>query len=119
MKNYFSRYAQGYIDQDFTKIEEYFAYPCILTNECGTDLICAAADLERHIAGFLAQLKVGGLAQALPTILHDRLYGQKGRVVSVNWKLKNADGQRLVDANFLYVLIDDEGAWKISLVNLL
>jgi len=119
MQDFFESYAQGYIDQDFARIERHFAYPCMLTNEGGTDLICDAADLEQHIGGFLAQLKEGGLAKAAPTILHDLHHGANNRVISVNWKLSGADGRLLVDTDFLYVLVGGEGNWKISLANLL
>ena len=119
MLDFFETYAQGYVDQDLARIEAHFAYPCMLTNESGTDLICDADDLEQHIGGFLAHLKDNGLVQAVPTILDDKRHGADHRVVAVNWKLSDANGRVFVDADFLYVLVGGEGNWKISLANLI
>ena len=127
MRDFFLNYARGYESQDFAHIEQHFAYPCMLSNESGTDLICDADDLQQHIAGFMTQLKDNGLRKAVPTVLHDQRHGAENRVVSVNWKLIGQSEQPFADFDYLYVLIashntgDDSGdvGWKISLANLI
>jgi len=123
MRDFFLNYARGYETQNFTHIEQHFAYPCMLTNESGTDLVCDADDLEQHIAGFLTLLKDNDLRKAVPTVLHDQHHGPKNRVVSVNWKLLGQSDRPFAEFDFLYVLIGcdgpDQGVWKISLANLI
>jgi len=119
MLDFFTSYAQGYEERDFARIEKHFAYPCMLTNESGTDLICDAEDLRQHVTGFLAMLDDKGLTKATPTVLHDQRHGADNRVVSVNWKLYGADDRPFADLDFLYVLTGGDGAWKVSLANLI
>ncbi|HEY9078626.1 hypothetical protein [Magnetovibrio sp.] len=119
MLEFFNTYARGYIDQNFALIERHFAYPCMLSNESGTDLICDADDLRQHVTGFLAMLQENGLTRAVPTILNDQHHGTDHRVVSVHWDLYGATDQPFAAFDFLYVLIGGEGTWKVSLANLL
>jgi len=119
MRDFFTDYARGYEALDFAHIEKHFAYPCMLTNEGGTDLICDSDDLHQHIAGFLTMLKENGLNKAVPTVVHDQHHGLKNRVVSVNWKLIGSNEQPIADLDFLYVLVGGDGAWKIGLANLI
>lgn len=118
MESFFQAYAQGYVDQDFSRIERYFSYPCMLSNENGTDLIADADDLSAHVAEFLAQLKARGLSDAKAEILHDQAHGNNNRVVTVRWSLIGEDGAEFAAFEFLYVLVGGPGAWKISLANL-
>lgn len=118
-ERFFIEYARGYETQDFAHIEKHYAYPCMLTNESGTDLICDGDDLHQHVAGFLAMLKVNDLTKAVPSIEHDQHHGAKNRVVSVRWKLIGANDQTFADFGFLYVLVGGDGVWKIALANLL
>lgn len=119
MEDLFLDYAQGYVDQDMNRIAQNFAYPCMLTNESGTDLICDAEDLEQHFTGFLAHLTDNNLAEAVPTILSDQRHGDDNRVVSVKWQLRNVDGQVFSQIQFLYVLVRSGSDWKISLANVI
>lgn len=64
MENFFASYAQAYVDQDFTQVAAHFAYPCMLTNQSGTDMICDDDDLEQHLTGFLSMLGENNLAEA-------------------------------------------------------
>lgn len=119
MEAFFQDYAQGYVDQDFDRIASHFAYPCMLTNQSGTDLICDAEDLEQHLMGFLAHLVDNNLAEAVPNILSDQHHGQDNRVVSVRWLLRNSGGQEFSQTEYLYVLVRSGQDWKISLANLI
>jgi len=119
MRDFFTDYARGYEALDFAHIEKHFAYPCMLTNESGTDFICDADDLHQHIAGFLTLLKDNAMIRAEPSILHDQRHGEDNRVVSVNWKLIGVSEQPFADFDFLYVLTGGDGAWKISLANMI
>lgn len=117
MEDFFTRYGQAFVDQDFAVIESCFAYPCMLTNDGGTDLICDGDDLEQHLTHFLATLRERAPARAVPTILDDRAYGDGNRVVSVQWRLFDKADQIESEWGYLYVLIGGDGAWKISLAN--
>jgi len=119
MLEYFKSYAQGYEVGDFGRLEGHYSYPCMLTNETGTDLVCDADELHQDLAGFLVWLKQSGLAKAVPTILNDRQHGLNNRVVAVNWKMFGADGEVFTEFDVLYVLVGGDGAWKISLAKLI
>lgn len=119
MESFFKTYAQGYIDRDFKQIEPHFAYPCMLTNQSGTDLICDSDDLEQHVMGFLAMLDENDLAKAIPTIVHDELHGSDNRVITVKWRMFAATDEAFAEFEYLYVLVGGEGNWKISLANLI
>lgn len=117
MQDFFNSYAQGYVDQDMARIAAHFSYPCMLTNQSGTDLICDADDLEQHITGQLALMKNQGLSRAAAHIDHDMLHGTDNRVVSVSWSLQGTGGEMFAEYAFLYVLVRSADGWKISLAN--
>ena len=119
LEDIFASYAQGFVDQDVAKIARHFAYPCMLSNQSGTDLVCDDDDLEQHNLGFMTLLKDQQLSGAVPTIVHDHAFGATNRVVSVDWQLIDGAGRSFADLEYLYVLVGGKGNWKISMANLI
>lgn len=119
MQDFFDAYGQAYVDKDFAAIASFFAFPCMLTNQAGTDLVCDADALAQHVEGFVADSHAQGLTRAVPVLVEDRVYGAANRTVLVSWRLFGGQSAPFAEFAFLYVLAGGDGAWKIQLANLI
>ena len=122
MRSFFEHYGESFVRPEMAGIADCFAYPCMITNEAGTDLICDAEALGQHVESFLASVQGLGVARAEPVILDDRVYGENNRAALVRWELFGRDGTPLDEPygafTYLYILTAGPQGWKIQLANL-
>lgn len=120
MQRYFQSYARMIAAGDITAIERHFAYPCLITNQGGVDVIHDADELAQHLEGFLVHLKRQGVTHARVRVQEDRQFGTAQRTAAVHFRLEDGAGRAVEEFDYLYVLVGNgAGGWKIRLANLI
>lgn len=120
MQTYFEQYAQAFVAGDTRRIADHYAYPCLIVNQAGADVISDAAALGQHLEGFLAALGARGVATIDVTIRDHTKHSVEHATAAVAYTVKDAHGQTLEAFAYLYVLVKSRaGAWTIRLAELL
>lgn len=120
MQAFFKGYVQAFVARDLAQIERHFAYPCMIVNQAGVDVIHDADELAQHLEGFLATLNTLGVAAIDAEVRDHALSGPDHATADVAYTLKDADGHALETFAFLYVLVKNRaGGWSIRLAELL
>lgn len=120
MQTYFEHYAQAFVAGDIDQIAEHYAYPCLIVNQAGADVIFDAGALGQHLEGFLAALGARGVDTIDVTISAHTKHSVQHATAAVAYTVKDAHGQTLEAFAYLYVLVKNRaGAWTIRLAELL
>ena len=116
MQAYFEGYAQAFVDRDWAQIERHFAYPCLLADRAGVDVIHGADELDQHLQGFLAMLAERGVSAIGADVRAHTQPDAAHATAHVAYALQDDLGQTLETFAFLYVLVKGRaGDWKIRL----
>lgn len=120
MQSYFEVYARALLARDLEQIERHFAYPCMIVNQAGVDVIHDADELHQHLEGFLAMLMQRGVTSIDVDVRAESQSGADHATAAVAYTLKDTAGQAVETFAFLYVLVKGRaGAWQIRLAELL
>lgn len=120
MQGYFEGYARAFVERDLARIERHFAYPCLIVNQAGADMIHDADALQQNLEGFFASLQELDVTHIDAEVRDCAEPGPDHATATVTYTLKDADGHTLDVFAFLYVLVKNRaGAWTIRLAELL
>ena len=117
MQHYFEDYARAFVARDMDKIAPHFAYPCMLINAGGVDVVYDDDALHQHLQGFIETLAANDIAHIRAVVRDETHHDPTRASVLVQYTMENSTGKALDTFSFLYVLVKDtaDADWQIRL----
>jgi len=115
LEKYFEAYAACYLTFDCDALLNFFHYPCIIHDMGGVHLIDSEEALRLYERPMLEQLRSHDATFVKSEVKHMKIAAHPLSSLSctVGYILRNSDGKILLDFDYDYVLVGEEGAWQI------
>jgi len=121
VQQYFEDYAGAFVARDMDKIAPHFAYPCMLINAGGVDVVYDDDALHQHLQGFIENLAAHDV-EHIRAVVRDETHHDPTRAsVLVQYTAQNRAGEVLDPYSFLYVLLKDtaDADWEIRVAEVI
>lgn len=111
----FAAYGAAFDDADAEGVTELFAWPSVIWQLGHGHVFDDAEDLGENVEALLEVFGEAGIVLTTPTILDIRI-GACAAFATVAWRQENTEGEPLHEFTCHYMLIDDDGTWRIATV---
>lgn len=115
IEQYFEAYAACYLTFDANVLIPFFHYPCIVHDLGGVHLIDSDEALRLYERSMLELLRSNDATFVKSKVKHVKVatHSLCSLSCTVEYILRDSSGKTLLDFDYDYVLVGEEGAWRI------
>jgi len=111
----FAAYGAGFDDADAQAITDLFAYPATIWQFGEGHIFEDEDDLAENVEALMDVFDKAEIVLTIPEVRESRVAGAAA-FASVAWRQENSEGEPLHEFTCHYMLIAEDGGWRIATV---